>query len=264
MSSKSIYCTYLTTYLGNKMPMFYIGSASMKRIENGYHGSISSKLYSTVYKEELLSNPHLFKTKIISTHPTDKEAKQKELFFQQKLNVVKSSMYINMSFATVNGFFGKDVSGENNPMFGKRGINNPNFGSKRSNETKHKMSKSNSRPMSERQKKKLSEINTGKTHSKESNEKNRRTHLLQYQNGSHNSQIKYKCQHCCKVGFGSAMKRYHLDNCKLNECNEHNVIGSYEPINKKLKHLTCPHCGVIGSGINNMKRYHFDNCKHRS
>lgn len=77
MSSKSIYCTYLTTYIGNKMPMFYIGSASMKRIENGYHGSISSKLYSAVYKEELLSNPHLFKTKIISTHSTDKEAKQK-------------------------------------------------------------------------------------------------------------------------------------------------------------------------------------------
>jgi hypothetical protein len=122
------------------MPMFYIGSASMKRIENGYHGSISSKLYSAVYKEELLSNPHLFKTKIISTHSTDKEAKQKELFLQQKLNVVKSSMYINMSFATVNGFFGKDVSGENNPMFGKRGINNPNFGSKRSDETKHKIS----------------------------------------------------------------------------------------------------------------------------
>lgn len=113
----NLYCTYLTTYHGNKLPQFYIGSTSIKIIRTGYHGSVKSKLYKEIWNSEILNNPHLFKTKIISTHGTRKEALNKEKILQERLNVVKSSMYINQAIATVNGFFGMDVSGKNNPAY---------------------------------------------------------------------------------------------------------------------------------------------------
>lgn len=52
----TIYCTYLTTYFGNKLPMFYIGSTSVSKIKNGYRGSVSSKQYKTVWMKELKEN----------------------------------------------------------------------------------------------------------------------------------------------------------------------------------------------------------------
>jgi hypothetical protein len=57
MSSNTIYCTYLTIYSGNKLPPFYIGSTSVNRISNGYHGSVSSKRYKSIWLEELKTNP---------------------------------------------------------------------------------------------------------------------------------------------------------------------------------------------------------------
>ena len=44
-----MYCVYLTVYSGNLLPMFYIGSSSVKKIQNGYCGSISSKKYKNVF-----------------------------------------------------------------------------------------------------------------------------------------------------------------------------------------------------------------------
>jgi len=116
----SIYCTYLTVYFGNKLPMFYIGSSFVVKINNGYHGSVSSKKYKSIWQSESKNNPHLFKTKIISYHNTRKSATEKELFLQKKMNVVKSTMYINESFATVNGCYGRDVKLENNPNYNKK------------------------------------------------------------------------------------------------------------------------------------------------
>jgi hypothetical protein len=37
------YVVYLTTYSGNKMPPYYVGSTGAKNIENGYVGSVVSK-----------------------------------------------------------------------------------------------------------------------------------------------------------------------------------------------------------------------------
>lgn len=91
----TIYCTYLTVYFGNKLPPFYIGFTSIKKIEKGYHGSVSSKLYKNIWKMELKKNPHLFKTIILTEHDVIIDAKEKETYLQQKLNVVKNPLYIN-------------------------------------------------------------------------------------------------------------------------------------------------------------------------
>ena len=74
--------------------------------------------------------------------------------------MVKNNDYMNESFAKINGFFGRDVSGKNNPMHGKshpskgkkinsappkeknpfckKGIDHPAYGYKRSKETNEK------------------------------------------------------------------------------------------------------------------------------
>lgn len=113
-----IFVTYLTIYSGNKLPPFYIGSSSEEKVlTKKYHGSVESKKYKSIWNSEIKNNPHLFKTFIISKHKTREEATEKELSFQTKLGVVKSSLYINLSTARPNGFFGMDVSGKNNPMY---------------------------------------------------------------------------------------------------------------------------------------------------
>ncbi len=124
MSSTTIYCTYLTIYSGNKLPPFYIGSSTVQRVESGYRGSVVSKKYKSIWKNELKENPDLFKTKIISLHETVEESRAKELKFQRELNVVESTLYINQAYASVNGYFGV-VSGKDHPCYGKTGENNP-------------------------------------------------------------------------------------------------------------------------------------------
>lgn len=143
--SMYIYCTYITLYRGNKLPPFYIGSSSVEKINNGYRGSVKSKRYKSIWKQELIDNPQLFITKIISLHISRKDALDKELKFHKTLNVVKSPMYINRAFATVNGFFGADMSGSNNPMYGAHrcGINNPFYGKTHSTITRKVISDKN-------------------------------------------------------------------------------------------------------------------------
>lgn len=94
-SMSNIYCTYLTTYSGNKLPPFYIGYTSIIKIKNGYRGSVSSKEYKNIWKKETKKFPHLFKTFIISVHKTQKEAVEREQQLQIKLNVLKNSLYTN-------------------------------------------------------------------------------------------------------------------------------------------------------------------------
>lgn len=128
------YCVYFTFYSGNKLPPFYIGSSYVdKVIDKNYHGSVSSKKYKDIWKSELKENPHLFKTRILSIYDSRQDATNAENRLQKKLSVVKSTMYINQSFAQINGFAGMDVKGENNPRFGKI----------MSQETKDKIGKAN-------------------------------------------------------------------------------------------------------------------------
>ena len=116
-----IYCVYLVTYRGNLLPEFYIGSTSIEKVRSGkYYGSISSKKWKKIFEIELLNNPQLFMIEILSKHKSRIDALKEELKQQIKNDVVKSDQYINESFARENGMFGRDVSGKNNPMFGKK------------------------------------------------------------------------------------------------------------------------------------------------
>lgn len=115
-----MYCVYLTTYSGSKLPPFYIGSSTIKRVTNGYHGSVKSKKYKEIFNQELMENSHLFKTKIIKEFTNRIDALDTEKRIQEKLGVVKSPMYMNMSIAKNFGWFGMDTKGVNSPAYGKR------------------------------------------------------------------------------------------------------------------------------------------------
>lgn len=118
-----MFCTYITFYRGAHLPPFYIGSSSVKRISNGYRGSVKSRKYMKIWKNELKFSPELFSTKIISRHISREEALLKEKYLHEKLDVVNNRLYINESIA--GGCFGSIRRG------------NPG---KRSEETKRKIS----------------------------------------------------------------------------------------------------------------------------
>ena len=108
-----MFCVYLTSYLGSKFPPFYIGSTSIFNIENGYRGTVKSKRFKEVWKSELRSNPHLFRTQIVCKFTSEADARLKEHKLQMRLKVVKSGMYINLVYANLK--FG--ASGENHYLF---------------------------------------------------------------------------------------------------------------------------------------------------
>lgn len=102
MSNVDIYCVYLTTYSGNLLPPFYIGYTFVSRVHSGYHGSVSSLMYSNTWASEIKNNPHLFKTRILSVFPTRKQAMQRESKLHKLLKVGKNPLYINRVGTTSN------------------------------------------------------------------------------------------------------------------------------------------------------------------
>lgn len=107
-----MYCIYLTTYHGKDMPLFYIGSSSVERVNNGYRGSVLSKEYGDIWKKRLKENPELFTTKIIATYETREEAYIKEAKIQKSFNVADNPLYINKTIASGNGRFGAGFKGK--------------------------------------------------------------------------------------------------------------------------------------------------------
>jgi hypothetical protein len=117
MTSTSIYienlhksCVYLVTYSGDKLPTKfknsntspnkYIGSVFVEKIINeDYRGSVGSKKYKKLWKEELIENPHLFHIDILSYHNDRKDAYDEEERLQKELDVANSEEYINMCIA---------------------------------------------------------------------------------------------------------------------------------------------------------------------
>lgn len=225
------YCTYLTIYSGNKMPQFYIGRTTVAKIRNGYRGTVTSKRFNKIWLDELKDNPQLFKTKILTVHATKEESALKEEFFHKKFNVHKNPMYINQ--ATSTGTFYADISGKNNPWYGKSrsGELNPMYGRKHSQNARDKMSLSgkgkHSQPKTESFKKTLKNLYEGKSYeerfgverSKEIKAKLSKPKSIDHiqkikDNPYHSNRPKIKCLHCQKEVSASNLKRWHNDKCK--------------------------------------------------
>lgn len=166
----TIYCVYLTIYRGIRLPPFYIGSSSVEKVQTGYHGSVCSNEYKSIWKSELRFNSNLFETKIISIHSNRKEATLKEHTLQKKVDAVKNPLYINKSFAVYDGFTDMDQSGKNNPMYGtsRTGEANPFYGQKHTEEAIAKM---RGRKCSDKNKRLYSKLKSGITDSAETKQK---------------------------------------------------------------------------------------------
>jgi hypothetical protein len=106
-----MYCIYFTIYRGLKLPPFYIGSTSIKRIQQGYHGSVSSAKWEKIWKTELVERPDLFETIIIPNQFAEsaKEIVLLEQKWQKLFDVVNSPLFINQSYAN-KGFFASPES----------------------------------------------------------------------------------------------------------------------------------------------------------
>lgn len=248
----SIYVTYLTIYSGNKLPPFYIGSSSLDNINNGYRGSVQSKQYEYIWKEELKQNPHLFKTKIISNHDNREDALEKELLLQTKLNVVKSPLYINMALAQKNGYFGMSTKGKILSDETKRKISNSLKGKSKSVEHRKKISEYNRiRVMSEDGRKRISEANKLRKQTPESNDKRRQKllgHTPWFKDKKHSEESKRKMSEARK--------------CQKRGPPTEETKNKISESLKKAPKKECPYCGKI-MDASNYGRYHGDMCKYR-
>lgn len=113
-----VYLTVYKPHVGTEKPSLYIGSTS-KPEDAGYLGSVQSKEWKKFWAEEIKRNPNNFDHFTLSQHGTMEEALVEEYETQKAIGVVKDPRFFNKSLANVNGFFGMNVSGANNPMFGK-------------------------------------------------------------------------------------------------------------------------------------------------
>jgi hypothetical protein len=293
-----MYAVYLTIYYGDKLPPFYIGSSSIKKIENGYCGSIRSKKYKDIFYEEIKYNKHLFEVIIISTHNTRSEAINFELELQKYFDVVKSYDFFNEAFASINGMFGRDVSGSSNPMYGKKHTENTkkvlsekrgvtkrfeitdefrdkiskiHKGKTRSDETKNKISEAKKgnkywlgKIHSDETKNKISEAKKGKTHSEETKQKISEISKDKVISKETKQKISKSKKGKKREAFSEEWKQ-NLSNSKkgkiMSEEAKQKLIQSKTGM--KYKESICPYCNKKGGG-GNMVRYHFENCKFKN
>lgn len=249
------YCVYHTIYSGDKLPTNYIGSSSVDNINKNYHGSVKSKTYKTIWKQELKEHPELFSTVIISYHDTRPDATWKELQIQKIFNVVKNPLFINMSYASPNGYFGRDVSGENNPNFNNRwSIEKCSNASimtssveiqNKIKQTKYLIYGDENYNNREQAKNTCLGKYGIKTYVNPEQAKN--TCLEKY-GVDNNGKIQVTCPHCNKIGGQAGMQMHHFDNCKLSP----NYVATVHQ---------CPHCLTIGTAKGNMYANHFNRCK---
>lgn len=136
-----MYCVYLTTYSGNKLPPFYIGYTTIRNIERGYRGSVSSKLWKDIWKQELLAHPELFKTQVICTSEDHKSIQAKEAKLQRSLNVIHNPLYVNRSMWPIISTKGYKFTEEH-----KRKLSEQRRGKKMSEEGRKKIAEAQRRP----------------------------------------------------------------------------------------------------------------------
>ncbi len=156
------YVIYLTEYLGDKLPRWYIGSTYKDNIlKNNYNGSPRSKKWKDLYKQEQKENKHLFNTQIIYECYDREVAIYIERKFQVLANAVERDDYMNRSYA--GGSFGK--TNLTTPESIAKGIETKrrNGNNIPSEETKRKISESNKgRTMNDDERLKMSINGKGK------------------------------------------------------------------------------------------------------
>ena len=175
--SEKQYCVYITIIndVSLQLPTFYIGSTSVEKINNNYHGSVCSRKYKELWYKFIKEHPDKISSFIISYHTTREEATFEEKRLQILYNVVKSNAFVNMAFAAPNGFFGMSMIGRKLSEETKqklRDINTGKVNGPHSEETKEKMSIAHKGvPKSEEHKKALSVAKTGSTHTEETKQR---------------------------------------------------------------------------------------------
>lgn len=136
-----MFCTYITIYRGNQLPIFYIGYSTVEKVKKGYRGTVASQDYKQTWRDEQRNNPHLFKTIILSYHQTREEASEKEEYYQKHFNVVNNPLYANQNisgryFYRTNAK--RKLSDETKRKIGdsQRGIKETEYSKKRNSEAK--------------------------------------------------------------------------------------------------------------------------------
>ena len=292
-----MYICYLIKYSGEKLPPLYIGSTSMENLKNGYRGSVTSIKYGEIFKEELKNNPHLFEYEVLSEHETRASALEVELTKQIEFGVVESSDYFNEALASVNGMFGRDVSGDSNPMYGKAHSeeSKKKMSIKRGNKKRYDVTETHREIISKAHKGKKVSENTKSLISENRKGKNCGNDNHMY--GKHHTEETIKKlsearlgkkasdetrKKISEAGMGRIVTKVTRDKLskamtgkkiseetkkKISESNtgkkmSEDAINNYKKsrIGMKYKESECPHCGKVGGG-GNMTRYHFDNCK---
>lgn len=207
-----IYCVYITICSNPSLPMFYIGSSNVFKVQSeNYHGSVSSKKYKSIWIEIINSKKDL-STHILSVHETRNEALDAERELQLEYDVARSNIFINRAIVNLNNKWGYSQEGipktggaaKGVPKTGKRAKGMPNLGKvakgvpnigKSAKGMPNTGGKAKGVPNTGKSAKGLP--NTGK-------------------NAKGSTQIIVLCPHCSKSGGISLMTRYHFNNCKKN------------------------------------------------
>lgn len=136
-------CVYLTFYNGTKLPPYYIGSCYVDNIiDNNYNGSVASKKYASIWKQEQKNNRHLFDTIILHYFGDREEATEFEAAIQYNEGCSISELYSNMSIANSTGISGPTHHSEETKKVLSELSKGRGVGLKRTVKTKSRMSAS--------------------------------------------------------------------------------------------------------------------------
>jgi hypothetical protein len=287
MSSKDIYCTYLITYSGDKLPPKYKNSSikPTKYIGSGittdilskrYLGSVASKQYGKIWKSETKSNSELFYPFIIETFDTRDNALEAEEIEQRKANAVKSEEYVNMSYARKK--FGGTLSEETKKEVSERSKKSKHWWNPVTNHTTFcefppDENYINKRPPeSEETRRKKSIASSKRVHSEETKERQRIA-------AKNRPPITEETRELIRVAnTGKTLSKESIKKRQLKKAGSiwwHNPDTNKEKSSilspgedyikgrapfKENRKIECPHCNKQGKG-GAMVRWHFDNCK---
>ena len=169
----------------------YIGRHSGSE-EDSYIGS--GKHFQRAYKKYGKENFE----RVILEYVEGDNIKEREQYYLDLFDAAKSKEYYNISPNSHGGHHGRDLNGENNPMYNRKHPNHvPHYGEQNGMYGVRRFGEENpmyGKKMSEESKKRISE--------------------------STKNQKKHTCPHCGLTTTASNIKRWHNDNCKQKVSNE--------------------------------------------